>query len=124
MDSGASRHMVNRAELFSSLKPYHEDITVANGEETRVTHKGTVVFKVEYKGVLFRIALSEVLFVPGLDYNLMSVSQQNAKRVEVSFKDGGCIMSFDGRPISQAVLSGKLFRLKTTWLKGTPEEAN
>ena len=66
--------------------------------------------------------MKEVLFVPGLKKNLLSISALDAKGMRVAFIDGQVIMWPKGKTIDNAVVIGEqeggLYELK-----GHPEQA-
>ena len=60
--------------------------------------------------------MKDVLFVPGLNKNLLSIFALDAKGIRVSFIDGQVIMWPKGKTIDDAVVIGEqeggLYRLK------------
>ena len=68
------------------------------------------------------LTMKEVLFVPGLKKNLLSISALDAKGMMVAFIDGQVIMWPRGKTIDDAVVIGEqeggLYKLK-----GHPEQA-
>ena len=62
------------------------------------------------------MTMKEVLFVLGLNKNLLSISALYAKGIRVSFIDGQVIMSAKGKTINDAVVIGEqergLYKLK------------
>ena len=68
------------------------------------------------------LTMKEVLFVPGLKKNLLSISSLDAKGMQVAFIDGQVIMWPKGKTIDDAVVIGEqeegLYKLK-----GHPEQA-
>ena len=65
--------------------------------------------------------IKDVLFVPRINKNLLSISELDAKGIRVSFVDGQVIMWPKGKTIDNAVVIGEqeggLYRLK-----GQPEQ--
>ena len=51
--------------------------------------------------------MKDVLFVPGLTKNLLSISALNAKGMSVSFTDGQVLMWEKGKTIDDAVVIGE-----------------
>ena len=66
--------------------------------------------------------MKDVLYVPGLKKNLLSISTLDAKGMRVVFVDGRVLMWPKGKTIDDAVVIGKqeggLYKLK-----GQPEQA-
>ena len=61
------------------------------------------------------LTMKEVLFVPGLKKNLLSISALDAKGMWVAFVDGQVIMWPKGKTIDDAVVIGEkggLYKLK------------
>ncbi|OIS99603.1 hypothetical protein A4A49_23651 [Nicotiana attenuata] len=81
MDSGASTHMTNNSSNLSNLKPYNgnDKIVVGNGQELDITHVR--------KGTISGLRISEVLVVPKLKKNLLSISKIT--------RDNCCSIVFD-----------------------------
>ena len=89
VDSGASDHMTGESTLFSSYSPCagNQKIKIADGSFSAVAGKGSVVLSPE-------LSLENVLHVPKLSCNLMSVSklaedtncQTNFSDLTVSFR--------------------------------------
>lgn len=70
LDSGASRHVTGRKNLLSNLEGgNHSRISTAGGERLHVAGQGSVDFPTTSGG----IKLDEVLYVPGVTKNLISV---------------------------------------------------
>ena len=77
IDSGASAHMCNNPSLFTSLQDISSEdtVSVGNGEETEVTGIGTVLCSSVVDGNQKTVELKNVLYVPSLMCNLISVSR-------------------------------------------------
>lgn len=91
IDSGASRHMTWKRNIFSEIKPYNGNVTVANGEKMKAIGIGTVNLNVRSaEGNYCKIILKETLLVPKISENLISVR----KLVE-----DGSIVSFDKKKV-------------------------
>ena len=75
IDSGASRHMTFSRESFSDYMPLTEPIliTTANGATIQALGQGTVPLRVTVQGTERAVALTEVLYAPGLSGSLISV---------------------------------------------------
>lgn len=82
IDSGATSHMCTRRELFVQYEQHEETIELAAKNYTTAIGKGTVLIN-SLCG--FEITLKEVLFVPGLQCNFISVGKVVANRCSVRF---------------------------------------
>ncbi|XP_061354093.1 uncharacterized protein LOC133298774 [Gastrolobium bilobum] len=87
IDSGASRHMTGSLNLLTKIRKInHLSVTLPNGSVTLAEKEGTMMFNAQFK-------LSNVLYVPQLRCNLISVSQllRNNSRM-VTFTDKNCLL--------------------------------
>jgi hypothetical protein len=84
MDSGASSHMTSTdGILLSRLPPSYTSITVGNGHNLPITYRGSSVLPTSSS----TFTLSDVLVVPSLVRNLLSVRQFT--------RDNNCSIEFD-----------------------------
>ncbi|KAH7657630.1 RNA-directed DNA polymerase protein [Dioscorea alata] len=111
VDSGASDHMTGDITTFADFKTATNgtSVKIADGTYSEVTGIGSVIISKE-------ITLKSVLFVPNLDYNLLSISKLT--------KDLNCVSKFSstlcefqalssGRTIGNAKMSAGLYLLRT-----------
>jgi hypothetical protein len=86
IDSGASSHMTGHKHYFSNFEERGFDFEILLGDDYTYHPKevGTVKFERESGKPLY---LSDVLYVPRLKKNLVSVSALEDKGYEVSFKE-------------------------------------
>ena len=77
-DSGANQHMSHKLEWFSSYKPISPQnswpITSVAGHKTYVAGTGTIRFLLQLPDRTEIFSLDNVLYVPGLDCNLLSTT--------------------------------------------------
>ena len=81
VDSGATSHMCKDAALFNDLQPLDGslDVTLGDGHVVRATGRGRVRLTLELNCGKSFCTLSEVMLVPGLAYNLLSVAKVSQK---------------------------------------------
>jgi hypothetical protein len=86
VDSGASQHMTSTRQCFSSLKEHNSGVQVELGDDAKypVAGVGTIPFQLQSGNSL---DFDDVLFVPGLRKNLLSVSVMEDKGYAVEFKN-------------------------------------
>ncbi|MGH3054760.1 MAG: hypothetical protein ACRDL7_07265, partial [Gaiellaceae bacterium] len=73
-NSGATAHMTPHLEDLEKLKPCDVIITLADGSEVRCKHAGECAIQMEDdKGVKRKLRMGHVLYVPGLDCQLLFV---------------------------------------------------
>jgi len=89
LDSGASRHMTCYASCFQSVSPYRgQPVKVGNGQLLEVKGSGKVVLACPHE-----LTLEDVLYVPDLAANLLSVHKLYRSSMKVKFSDDGNMLS-------------------------------
>ena len=75
-DSGASHHVINVSQNIQQLTPFKgpDQITIGNGQGLDINSTGLTSFQSPLNPV-FPLILSNLLFVPSITKNLISVSQ-------------------------------------------------
>jgi hypothetical protein len=101
IDSGSSFHMVNNASLLRNHQPISVEITTANNEELRCETKGEAVL-VNHAGR--QVLLRDVLFLPALTCNLLSVKKASEAGLNKNFTCDTVSFKLPGR---QVLLTGK-----------------
>jgi len=87
IDSGATNHMCSKKELLKDLHTSEEfTVTVADDRKVSAQGKGDVVISTKY-GVK---TINDVMYVPDLKTNLLSVSKITEKGRVVLFTSSGC----------------------------------
>lgn len=108
LDSGASNHMTGQASLLSKCQAVAAiDIHTASGKTIHSSTVGSVS--------VGNHVISDVLSVPGLQFNLLSVHQLTKKGVTVEFLNDIAVLKLDGEVIFQAVKGADgLYRIVNT----------
>lgn len=115
VDSGCSSHMANDPKFFSVLdKSASVDVVLADGSITVAAGIGEgVVMCVGGDGVAREIVVTDVLYIPKLDSNLISVRKLTQKGLKVHFTESKCeIESESGKVIAVGEIKGNLYMLK------------
>lgn len=114
IDSGASVHLSNSLELFSELKKSSkETITIANGEKLTAKGKGKCTFNIKtLNGQVNKVTLDNVLYVPDLDSNLLSVQSCTEKGYVVTFKNDICSIKKGNTTVADTKIDDGLYRMK------------
>ena len=113
VDSAATDHMCKDRSSIRNLKKLrrNKNVKVGNGEYVQAQFEGTVKLKVRcgYKMTVFK--LSNVLYVPELKYNLLSVAKASQAKRTVQFDHEGCrIIDMDSKEIlGEATKVGNLY---------------
>jgi hypothetical protein len=87
IDSGASRHMTGYKENLTELVEKDSRLHVVLGDNARYDVKGTGTTSLQLDTSI-PLHLSDVLFVPGMRRNLVSISALEDKSYKVAFSDG------------------------------------
>ena len=115
VDSGATCHMCNNKALLEDFVEFDEtvDVMLGDGKVLHATGTGTVsVHTVLANGKLQECILHNVLLVPNLSYNLISVSKVTEAGKSISFEETQCNISCaDGEVIATAKKVGCLYYL-------------
>jgi len=114
LDSGATSHMTNDSSIFNEFdNEYCGDITIANGNKITCIGRGKVIIRLVVHNDEHLITLNDVLLVPSIDSNLISVSKLCEKGFAVTFDSLGCYLDKDGERLLIADKSDNLFVVKT-----------
>lgn len=112
IDSGASRPMTNQKNWMINEKPTNESVTIANDTKINVTQVGDVKLKIKVGNSPVNATIDDVLYVPDLFTNLLSVSRLVKKGLTVAFDQSGCrITDKQSKVIATGSLVGDIFKL-------------
>jgi hypothetical protein len=89
VDSGATSHMCKYPELFSNLTPCNIMVTVANSHTVHVKQRGSVVIHT-HKGR--KLILENVLLIPELEHNILSIGKLDAQDFTQIIRKGKCVI--------------------------------
>ena len=120
IDSGATCHMCNNEKLFLQLKNLNkpQEVKVGDGYSVEAKGEGTIELKVEVNDVAKRCKLYNVLYVPDLSYNLLSVSKAVKSGKVVEFSESGCqIVNQKSNIIATSKKIGSLYYLNCAFNK-------
>jgi hypothetical protein len=112
LDSGASNHMTRRKEWFSYLEKPKNPGVVSTGDGT--PHPIANVGEVPLSYVGQKGKLMNVLHVPTIAQNLVSIGQIIDQGMEVQFTDLGDFIEDGGRIIARGRRDGRMFILDRT----------
>jgi hypothetical protein len=112
IDSGVSRHMIRVREYFTEFAAIRDQMVLGDDSVVRAVGCGTVSFQTES---LPPMLLRDVLYVPRLKKNLVSVSTIEDRGHELLFRDGQVLLYPKGSPVTSAKVIGirheKLYKL-------------
>jgi Pol polyprotein, beta-barrel domain/Integrase core domain/GAG-pre-integrase domain len=114
INSAASSHICGNKSLFESM---HEvptiTIEMASGESFTADKRGMI--KITLRSIDMddvTVTLQEVVYVPSLDINLLSVGRVTGANVDVSFSKDYAYLSLDNTIISQGLKINNLFAFR------------
>lgn len=100
LDSGAPTHMTGWVSCLKEMEACDKTITAANYGQLKAVARGTVEVTVTINGTEMIIRVENVLYVPGLGVNLLSIdiiAQQNYK---VNINKTGCTIHDGDRELT------------------------
>ena len=112
--------MCHNKELFTTLNPLQKSTDVVvwgDGRAFQAIGKGKIIVEMNLpNGESKACTLHNVLYMPGLFYNLLSVSQASKKGKIVKFTDSTChILSKSHKLIAKATKRGSLYKLNCSF---------
>jgi hypothetical protein len=109
IDSGCTNHMTNNQDLFKELdRTTISKVKIGNGDYIDVKGKGIVVLN-SLSGLKY---ISDVLYVPDIDQNLLSVGQLMEKGFKLRFEDQWCLIKDNlGNNVFRVKMKSKGFTL-------------
>jgi len=115
VDSGATCHMCNNDKLFVNIHSLQQplEIMLGDGHALEATGQGVVTLEMKLpNGKTRRCKLHDVLFVPKLSYNLLSVSKAAEAGKMAEFNKAGCqILNANKKLIAATTRVGSLYCL-------------
>ena len=117
MDSGATCHVCHDCSLFTELQHLKKplDIILGDGRTLKATGCGSVILILESDSLKRRCKFHNVLYVPELTYNLLSVSKAVDKGISFTFNESECVIKDSNQKlITIATKVGSLYRVAGT----------
>ena len=112
VDSGCSNHMTFNKQMFSSYTTAHtSSVELGNSNTVRVLGIGTVEIPISVHGKRVKCMLKNVLHVPELGYQLLSVPNFDKSGLTTSFHSKRCWISNGPKLLATATMTGNLYRL-------------
>ena len=122
-DSGASEHMTDRIEWFSTFQSIPEGMhTVQTADDTKlwVRGKGNIRINCLVDGKHYEGIMRDVLFVPKLKRNLFSVGLVSKRNLSFVTYPGRCeFNTFSGKKVMEGIRFRKLYQLSITVIQPT-----
>lgn len=106
--------MACKYDIFTDLKKHNENVYVASGNKVTAIGKGTVHAKcINKSGDVTVVTIENVLYVPRIQGNFLSVRRLTKSGYAVNFNDDECNIVRDGVHIALGEAYGNLYKLKT-----------
>lgn len=114
IDSGATQHMSFERDSLSDYIEFRQPCTVNLGDNGSILAygKGTYHLLADLDENSQPIALHDVLYLPDLKKNLLSVRAMTKLEASVEFKGNQCRISRNGKLLAVGEMQGKLYMLK------------
>lgn len=125
VDSGASSHMCRDKNFFMELNEQHKgQIVIADGKKLMASGIGAGYLDCNHDDQFKRIKVTDVLYVPELKENLISVKRLTANKLKVVFEGESCQILKDSKPIAFAKQQNGLYELNLSERALMSSEAN
>lgn len=96
LDSGCTRHMTYDRSHFIDFRKESGTVTLADGKTLRIKGKGTINVPIQGK----MIPIADVIYVPGIGFNLLSIAQLTARGIICEFAGDMAILSREGKIVA------------------------
>ena len=114
VDSGCSNHMTFNKSLFSTYTSGHpSSVELGNNNTAKVAGVGIVEIPILVNGKRVKCVLQNVLHVPDLGYQLLSVPTFDKSGFTTSFHSARCWISNGSKLLATATIKGNLYELDT-----------
>jgi hypothetical protein len=114
-DSEATCHMCSNKKLFVDFQPLKKsmEVTLGDGHTLEAIRRGVVPLEMKLpNSSSLKCKLQDVLYVPALSYNLLSVAKAAENGKVIEFNDSGCDIIGSGRRlVAKATRVGSLYYL-------------
>ncbi|XP_037931327.1 uncharacterized protein LOC119666120 [Teleopsis dalmanni] len=112
LDSGATDHMCHIKEWFESLRNHNDIVRVGDGRAIKAADKGNIVVLVSEGHKWVQKVLKDVLYVPGIQYNLFLSTKALDRGYKFHSNSSTCkFVRGDGSTVAVGVQRGKLFNM-------------
>jgi hypothetical protein len=116
VDSGATINICTNSSSYvpGTLRRAHRTVKVANGKRVEANWVGDVIVESTYKGAILQTRLRDVFLIPGLSFNIISVSDFLGKShgCATMTTEGATMQTRDRQTIVYAEAKDKLFIIK------------
>lgn len=114
IDSGATSHMCSNKDFFVNLdEQYSGQIQLADGQKLKISGIGLCHLKCLLDNQQRKIGVTDVLYVPQLKGNLISVRKLTSKGFKVIFQNESCKIMKGSQLLADGKLQNGLYELNT-----------
>lgn len=115
IDSGATSHMCNdRAFFTEGYRSKTETVTVANGQKISSQGIGDGILHCQVSETASKpVSVKNVLYVPSLESNLLSVKKMTQQGHVVTFSNGQCVVTKNQEVVATGKIENDLYSLST-----------
>ena len=119
LDSGATCHICCNQQLFDELEvKSSQDVTLGDSRVIKSAGSGTVKVKLTQRDGSYRdCTLHDVLYVPDLSFNLLSIAKATEYRKVLTFNESTCNIISEGDVVGSATKNGNLYYLDCSSFK-------
>ncbi|CAI7927624.1 unnamed protein product [Closterium sp. NIES-54] len=111
LDTGATQHMTHSASFLTNVGAPRDVTRVVFGNDKSLPVVGVGSTRLIVDGG--PVDITNMLHIPGLKVNLLSVTQLAKKGVKVTIDDAKMNLFWKGKQFAQGILNGELYQLKT-----------
>jgi len=112
IDSGATSHMTNDRNFFTEFhETKNEKVTVANGQHMMSEGVGDGYLHCQVSDETHKIPVRDVLYVPTLNSNLLSVKKLTKQGNIVKFEGDSCSILKGNKTYAEAKITDDLYQL-------------
>lgn len=114
-DSGATTHMCSNQKLLHNVKEVAQIVNVANDSELKAVASGDLDLEADIGDNTCQLSISDILCIPDIAINLLSVSKVCSKGYRVLFTSDACeVRSASGSLVAVGRETGGLYKLCLT----------
>ena len=119
LDSGATCHICCNQQLFDELEvKSSQDVTLGDSRVIKSAGSGTVKVKLTQRDGSYRdCTLHDVLYVPDLSFNLLSIAKATEYGKVLTFNESTCNIISEGDVVGSATKNGNLYYLDCSSFK-------
>jgi hypothetical protein len=114
LDSGASDHMTGHSSSFTSMKRINseEHVSLADKTKLKIEGIGSIELIAMVDGKAKSIEIKNVLYIPRIKKNLISIKRLTEKGCRVEFDSKGALITYAGQTVAMGELhSGNVYKL-------------